>query len=719
MKTKRNQWMHLVAVGLFAVALAVVSTAQTTVETTSDRSTGSGGGSTVASASALFSLEAQDGDVVTTKGYTTIGAGSNTYYYDADDDSSTIDGGFVLPGTGGTLSFDASYDFDGTEGTGRWIAVDQTVADVRKFGAYGDGVSDDVGPVQRAIDSGAPVVYFPSGDYKIGDDSTYLTHLVIRSNLEMLGDGHQKSRIISGKALTAYSDTVDKTRQTFIRTPNYRAYTTTSANLVRNVQFRNLGFVGLRDASGLTGFQASYEYYACIALESIQDVLIDNCEIKDFHGSGVYVGGSSVTGVDITAITTGATTTITVPGHTFSQDDSVTVMWCDGLDAMNGRTFTVSSVSGDDIVVPFDSQQVPAYTGNGRVFDAEYDWNRNVTVTNCNLVNCLRGGVTFTGLIGGEISGNSLWGHGFGVHIENGTADYFQALSNIVVSDNLMRGFTDDGTTPVWCASAYDRGYHSISYQNNMIFDCRSTRDAFINPIGTGTRWVNNTIKNCSTSGFPFFKMFGKSMVCSGNIFDKCSSGQYFITLATFSGSTGEDYLLVSANQFIDCNGPSSGSTSNRFLTTQATTPGTVIITDNFIRTGGFYYGFYIDESDCLIKDNFIHAANVVGGNANAGARGIFNLSNSSNSVLTGNTLRGWPVAIYREDEKQTVHYGNDTDGSSVRQSATRFQGDVGFYGTLPITQPSVIADATNGTDVIDRCNDIIAALESLGLIAQ
>jgi len=40
-------------------------------------------------------------------------------------------------------------------------------ANVKDFGAKGDGCADDGGAIQRALDSGAPVVVIPDGDYRI------------------------------------------------------------------------------------------------------------------------------------------------------------------------------------------------------------------------------------------------------------------------------------------------------------------------------------------------------------------------------------------------------------------------------------------------------------------------------------------------------------------------------------------------------------------------
>lgn len=55
-------------------------------------------------------------------------------------------------------------------------------------------------------------------------------------------------------------------------------------------------------------------------------------------------------------------------------------------------------------------------------------------------------------------------------------------------------------------------------------------------------------------------------------------------------------------------------------------------------------------------------------------------------------------------------------DGTILGNSAS---DKVGFYGTAPVVQPDAIADATDATTVIAKCNAVIAALETLGLIAS
>lgn len=43
----------------------------------------------------------------------------------------------------------------------------------------------------------------------------------------------------------------------------------------------------------------------------------------------------------------------------------------------------------------------------------------------------------------------------------------------------------------------------------------------------------------------------------------------------------------------------------------------------------------------------------------------------------------------------------------------------VGFFGATTTTQPATIADATDAATAITKCNAVIAALKTLGLIAS
>ena len=61
------------------------------------------------------------------------------------------------------------------------------------------------------------------------------------------------------------------------------------------------------------------------------------------------------------------------------------------------------------------------------------------------------------------------------------------------------------------------------------------------------------------------------------------------------------------------------------------------------------------------------------------------------------------------------LHSGN-ADGVQIGRDA---DDKVGFFGSDPVVQQAVIADATDATTAITRINAVIAALETYGLLAD
>lgn len=144
----------------------------------------------IANVAALYALtSAIDDNLYATLGYTTEGIGANIYRYDVGS-SATPDYGFVLDGPGGNGT--------GT-GTGRFIAVDQTVADSAKFGAV-PGV-DSTTAIQRAMNAShanSVPVLVPAGTYPI---SSTLSCTAGTQKLEIIGAG-RAATVIDATGLT-------------------------------------------------------------------------------------------------------------------------------------------------------------------------------------------------------------------------------------------------------------------------------------------------------------------------------------------------------------------------------------------------------------------------------------------------------------------------------------------------------------------------------------
>ena len=155
----------------------------------------------------LATVRVGHGDLVNIEGYYTAGdKGGQEVRYDVTS-TATVDGGWV---------------FNGPGGVGRFIAIDQTVANVRKFGATstdnGSGVGTDDQPFfQAAIDAciltgggsdsatqGATTVYIPAGSYVLASplvinlrgDST-------QTRLTFKGDGWRNTVLRAASGATS------------------------------------------------------------------------------------------------------------------------------------------------------------------------------------------------------------------------------------------------------------------------------------------------------------------------------------------------------------------------------------------------------------------------------------------------------------------------------------------------------------------------------------
>ena len=120
-----------------------------------------------------------DGHTYKTREYIAgSGVGWNTYTYDADG-AVTEDGGFYI---------DA--------GPGQFVAVDQSVADVTKFGAVGDDSTDCHAAIQAAFDAGVTAecsAYVPPGLYRISDVLTYKVAIQGAGGASSVGESTQLS----------------------------------------------------------------------------------------------------------------------------------------------------------------------------------------------------------------------------------------------------------------------------------------------------------------------------------------------------------------------------------------------------------------------------------------------------------------------------------------------------------------------------------------------
>jgi hypothetical protein len=159
-----------------------------------------------------------------------------------------------------------------------------TVFNVRNFGAQGNGIADDTGPIRTAISAAGQVagstLYFPSGTYMISND------LSVGNNIRWMGDGRDASII---RMAPNYSSTVS----------------TVIYGDVTNVEFKDLGFDGnhqnrtalekpinFRGSTDIriTNVNFSFQDFEVMDVHLAERVIIKN---TTFIGSTIFLGDGS------------------------------------------------------------------------------------------------------------------------------------------------------------------------------------------------------------------------------------------------------------------------------------------------------------------------------------------------------------------------------------------------------------------------------------------
>lgn len=134
------------------------------------------------------------------------------------------------------------------------------VADVRDFGAVGDGVSDDTAAIQAAIDAGA-CVRIPAGTYRVG-------RLSLRSHVSIVGDG--AASVLQGSPGTTM----------------LHALSASPAVPIENVELRGLRLSGAVTRAGFS------EHVHLLAVAGVRNLLVERVQFVGFQGDGLYLGAN-------------------------------------------------------------------------------------------------------------------------------------------------------------------------------------------------------------------------------------------------------------------------------------------------------------------------------------------------------------------------------------------------------------------------------------------
>lgn len=197
------------------------------------------------------------------------------YFTDGDGGAGIViyDAGSVLAGNDGTVFLPAV-------GAGAYLRPYTTTMNVRQFGALGDGVTDDLDPIQRAVtavrDAGIGAVYFPAGTYLIS------AQVVLANtppcNISLLGDGPNVSVI----------------QQTTAGANGFNfLFDNDGAQQPYRVTIENIGMTCSANAG--TAIIVSYGNPAVTSNHLNQSVLINNISIRSDNLAGNWTNGIDIT----------------------------------------------------------------------------------------------------------------------------------------------------------------------------------------------------------------------------------------------------------------------------------------------------------------------------------------------------------------------------------------------------------------------------------------
>lgn len=139
--------------------------------------------------------------------------------------------------------------------------VDSAPANVKDFGAVGDGVADDTAAIQAAIDANVGAVYFPEGTYAVTPGASYALQVNAKT-VQMFGSS----------ATISMADTGNKIALYFLNSDN--------------CSLRGLRFVG-SGTNGTDGAQGLVQFTFC------DNVTVSDCQFVDANCDGLAIAGGA------------------------------------------------------------------------------------------------------------------------------------------------------------------------------------------------------------------------------------------------------------------------------------------------------------------------------------------------------------------------------------------------------------------------------------------
>lgn len=406
----------------------------------------------------VLSAKISDADGVSTSGVSyqwfadgrlIDGAASSSYKLTSDEASKTITVKATYTDNNGTTESVIS-DSDATVFAPK--PATSLVVDVRDYGAKGNGSTDDTAAIQNAVDAvakkGGGTVFIPDGDYLI--DTT--DRIWMRDNVTVkMADDAVLEAIPSDKG-THYVF--------FVRD-------------VDNVHISGGTIIGDR----YEHFGNGGNWGVGVGILGSKNVTVENVNIQDFRGDGIYVGANKGKSEDVTLYN------ITADNNT---RQGITIVDGDGIQVINStfkNTNGANPAAGIDIE-PNDNERVSNVSILGSKFldneGAGLVISERASGVNNEINNIL-------------VDGNEIIGNGFDIRL-NGVTDG-QFTNNLI--DGVGTALASDGRVLASVILNDETSNIEVS-GNTIITDGNEVRRADIDDRGQGNDVHDNIVMGTS-----------------------------------------------------------------------------------------------------------------------------------------------------------------------------------------------------------------------------
>ena len=449
------------------------------------------------------------GDLVRTKGYTTAGDGGGADYLIAVSQAVDGYGDHVLANGN--------------------VALLQVIggANVRQFGAAGDGVTDDRAVIQAAVNIDAGSVYLPAGDYLLSL-TTNVNGLALSNPVRCHGDGKGVTTLTIDYAATKFGTGVSVNSENVIIADMTVDINADNGSTVAIGLGQNSAGFKLIDCE-VTGSRSLTTQYWPHGIKLSDDANADNVEIKGnkFHGLQIILFSSNFFGLSGN-ISSGWN----ISGNSFkgcSAGITFNSQFSDSGADMPWRHITVTGNTFDDLGKHLggDSMAYLTITGNSFINMNVGDGDAAIHLENLgenlvvadNTIHCASGG---------------------GIWVYPLTRNY--SITGNVIEGPYIRADTDDPSTystpnvdvvGIWLVNNGDGEPENVVVSGNVVTSCSSgirVSNPYDNPIVQG-----NHISLCDAG---IWANSSSALNVSGNTVKKC---KYMYDMSSMRGVVGKN----------------------------------------------------------------------------------------------------------------------------------------------------------------------------------